>query len=114
MLQNRRVFELTNIILNCIFVAFVVFCCVYFVSFWFELKSDFIDVLVDVLNIAAWCVTGLSVVLAVLAVWISISEKSFQLGKLIWCIARMVICILLSVFIDVCSIVVSGELSVSL
>ncbi len=114
MLQKRRVFDLTNTILNYLFVAFLLLCCVYACSFWIELKGQFIDTVVEILNVSAWCVTGLSVILTVLALWISISEKSFQLGKLIWCIVRMAICIGLSIFVNVCSILVSGDVSVNL
>ena len=114
MLQTRRVFDLTNAILNCLFLAYLLLCCVYGVSFWVELKPNFINLVVSILNVGAWCVTGLSVILFVMALWISIKEKSFQLGKLIWSIVRMVICIGLSILVDVCSILVSGDISVSL
>ncbi len=114
MMQKRRVFDLTNVILNCLFLAFVLFCCVYFISFWVDLKTDFIHFSVEIVNIAAWCVTGLSVILTVLALWISFAESSFQIKKLIWCIVRMIICIGLSIFVDVCSILVSGDISVNL
>ncbi|MGX8681666.1 MAG: hypothetical protein ACSW74_03290, partial [Spirochaetales bacterium] len=83
-------------------------------SFWLELKSAFLQTMVSIVNVLAWCVTILSVIMAVLALWISISDKSFQLGKLIWCICRMAICIIVVIFIDVCSILVAGEISVNL
>ncbi len=114
MLQTRRVYDLTNSILNYLFLGFLLLCCVYAVSFWMELKNQFIDTVVRILNVSAWCVTGLSVILTLLALWISITDKSFQLGKLIWCIVRMVLCIGLSVFVNVCVVLVSGELSIKL
>ncbi len=114
MLQTRRVFDLTNTIVNYLFLFFILLCCVYFISFWFELKSAFLQTMVSIVNVLAWCVTILSVMMALLALWISISDRSFQVGKLIWCICRMAICIVLVIFIDVCSILVSGELSVNL
>ena len=114
MLQRQRVFSLTNTILNCLFMALVLMCCVYFISFWIEMKSSFLDTMVSVVNICAWCVTGLSVAMAVMAVWIYVSDRNRQIGKLVWCIIRMAVCIVLAVFVDVCSILVAGEISVSL
>lgn len=114
MLQTRRVFDLTNTIVNYLFMIFILLCCVYFISFWLELKSAFLQTMVNVVNVLAWCVTVLSVIMAVLALWISVSDKRFQVGKLIWCVCRMAICIILVIFIDVCSILVSGALSVNL
>ena len=114
MLQTRRVFDLTNTIVNFLFMFFALLCCVYFISFWLELKSAFLQTMVNIVNVLAWCVTILSVMMALLALWISISDRSFQVGKLIWCICRMAICIIVVIFIDVCSILVSGEISVNL
>ena len=114
MLQTRRVFDLTNTIVNYLFMIFILLCCVYFISFWLELKSAFLYTMVNILNVLAWCVTIISVMMTALALWISISDHSFQAGKLIWSICRMAICILLVIFIDVCSILVSGEISVNL
>ena len=114
MLQTRRVFDLTNTIVNYLFMIFIFLCGVYFISFWLELKSAFLYTMVNILNVLAWVVTIISVLMAVLALWISFSDRSFQVGKLVWCVCRMAICILLAVFIDICSILVSGEIGVNL
>ena len=114
MLQRQRVFSLTNTIINCLFMALILLCGVYFISFWIEMKPSFLETMVSIVNIAAWCVTGLSVAMVAIALWISFSDSEFQVGKLVWCIIRMAICILLTIFVDVCSILVAGEISVSL
>ena len=114
MLQTRRVFDLTNTIVNCLFSVFILLCGVYFISFWLELKMAFLQSMVNFVNVLAWCVTILSVIMGILALWISFTDKGLQLGKLLWCIGRMIICIILVLFIDVCSILVSGKINVNL
>ena len=94
--------------------ALILLCGIYFISFWIEMKPSFLETMVSIVNIAAWCVTGLSVAMVAIALWISFSYSEFQVGKLVWCIIRMAICILLTIFVDVCSILVAGEISVSL
>ena len=94
--------------------ALLLLCGVYFISFWIEMKPSFLETMVSIVNIAAWCVTGLSVAMVAIALWISFSDSEFQVGKLVWCIVRMAICILLTIFVDVCSILVAGEISVNL
>ena len=66
MLQRQRVFSLTNTIINCLFMALLLLCGVYFISFWIEMKPSFLETMVSIVNIAAWCVTGLSVAMVLL------------------------------------------------
>ena len=114
MLQRRRVFDLTNTIMNYLFLVFLLLCAIYLASFWFELKADFLVYLVGVINVAAWTISILAVLMAGLAVYISIADKDLKLLVLLWCILRMVACIALSIVIDACSILVSEGVSVSL
>ena len=114
MLQRRRVFDLTNTIMNYLFMVFLLLCAIYLVSFWFELKPDFLVYLVNVINVAAWTISILAVLMAGLAVFISIADKDLKLLVLLWCILRMVVCIALSIAIDACEILVSEGVSVSL
>ena len=114
MIQSRRVFSLTNSIVNYLFLVFLLLCGVYFISFWMELRQSFLDTVLNIVNVSAWIVTGLSLILAGISVWISVSDKEFQTGKLVWSIARMAICIILAVFVDVCAILVAGNVSVNL
>ena len=114
MLQRRRVFDLTNTIMNYLFLVFLLLCGIYLASFWFELKSDFLIYLVNVINVGAWTISILAVLMAGLAVYISIADRDLKLLVLLWCILRMVVCIALSIVIDACSILVSEGVSVSL
>lgn len=114
MLQNRRVFDQVNSILNYVFLVFALLCGLYFMSFWTELKPEFIQAMVNVVNVVAWCVTGVSVIMVALALWIAIVDRDVQVLTVLWCVVRMGLCIALTVFIDVCSILVDGLLSVSL
>lgn len=114
MLQRRRVFDLTNTIMNYLFLVFLLLCAIYLASFWFELKPDFLIYLVNVINVGAWTISILAVLMAGLAVYISIVDRDLKLLVLLWCILRMVVCIALSIVIDACSILVSEGVSVSL
>ena len=114
MLQKRRVFDLTNTIMNYLFMVFLLLCGIYFASYWFELKLDFLDYLVNAANIAAWTMSVLSIVLVVLALILAIADKDLKLFTLIWCIVRMIICIVLSIIVDTSLIITSGGVSLSL
>ena len=114
MLQRRRVFDLTNTIMNYVFMVFLLFAGIYLLSFWFELKSEFISGIVVCVNVVAWTVTALSVMLVLIALFIAIEDHELKMGTIIWCIVRMLICIALSIVIDVSSILVSEGVSVSL
>ncbi len=114
MLQKRRVFDLTNTIMNYLFMVFLLLCGIYFASYWFELKMDFLDELVTAANIFAWTISGLSVIMVVLALALAIADKDLKLFTLIWCIVRMLLCIVLSVLIDVSLILTEGGVSLSL
>ena len=114
MLQRRRVFDLTNTIMNYLFLVFLLLCGIYLTSFWFELKSDFLTYLVSVINVAAWTISALALLMVCLAVYIAIADKDLKFLVLLWCILRMAVCIALSIIIDACSILVSEGVSVSL
>ncbi|MBR4121654.1 MAG: hypothetical protein IKT95_07885 [Spirochaetales bacterium] len=114
MLQRRRVFDLTNTIMNYLFLVFLLLCGIYLTSFWFELKTDFLTYLVGVINVAAWTISALALLMVGLAVFIAIADKDLKALVLLWCILRMVVCIALSIIIDACSILVSEGVSVSL
>ena len=114
MLQRRRVFDLTNTIMNYLFLVFLLLCGIYLTSFWFELKADFLTYLVGVINVAAWTISALALLMVGLAVFIAIADKDLKALVLLWCILRMVVCIALSIIIDACSILVSEGVSVSL
>ena len=114
MLQRRRVFDLTNTIMNYLFLVFLLLCAIYLASFWFELKSGFLEFLVGWINLAAWTISLLALLLTGLAVWIAVADRNLKLLVLLWCILRMAICIALAVAIDACSILVSEGVSVSL
>ena len=114
MLQKRRVFDLTNSIMNYLFCVFLLLCGIYFASYWFELKLSFLDYLVNTINIAAWLLSGVSVVLLVLALLLAIADKDLKLFSILWCLLRMVICVVLSVLVDLSLILTSGGVSVNL
>ena len=114
MLQRRRVFDLTNTIMNYLFLVFLLLCGIYLTSFWFELKSDFLTYLVSVINVAAWTISALALLMVCLAVYIAIADKDLKALVLLWCILRMAVCIALSIIIDACSILISEGVSVSL
>lgn len=114
MLHNRRVFDLTNTILNYLFLVFLLLCGIYFMSFWMELKPEFLSAMVSVVNVAAWVITGVCIIMVILALWIAFVDRDIQIGTVLWCIARMALSILLTVFVDLCSILVSGEISAAL
>ena len=65
MLQRRRVFDLTNTIMNYVFMVFLLFAGIYLASFWFELKSEFLSGIVVCANVVAWTVTALSLMLVI-------------------------------------------------
>ena len=114
MLQRRRVFDLTNTIMNYLFLVFLLLCGIYLASFWFELKSEFLAYLVGVINVAAWTISSLALLMVGLAVYIAVADKDLKALVLLWCILRMAVCIALSIVIDACSILVSEGVSVSL
>ena len=114
MLQKRRVFDLTNTIMNYLFLVFLLLCGIYLASFWFELRSDFLTSLVNCINVAAWTISALSVILVILALVIAVMDKDLKFWTLMWCILRMAVCIALSIIIDASSILVSEGVSVSL
>ena len=114
MLQRRRVFDLTNTIMNYLFLVFLLLCGIYLASFWFELKSEFLAYLVGVINVAAWTISSLALLMVCLAVYIAVADKDLKALVLLWCILRMAVCIALSIVIDACSILVSEGVSVSL
>lgn len=114
MLQKRRVFDLTNSIMNYLFWVFLLLCGIYFASYWFELKLSFLDYLVNTINIAAWLLSGVSVVLLVLALLLAIADKDLKLFSILWCLLRMVICVVLSALVDMSLIMTSGGVSVNL
>lgn len=113
MLGRRRVFDLTNTMMNYLFLVFLLLAAIYFVSFWFELKNGFIDMVVTWTNVVAWTVTAISVLIVVIALVITVLDHELKLGTLIWSLVRMAICIALSVVIDVCSVLVSEGVKVS-
>ena len=114
MLQRRRVFDLTNTIMNYLFLVFLLLCAFYLASFWFELKADFLEYLVSCINVAAWTISALALLMVGLAVYIAAADKDMKALVLLWCIVRMAVCIALSIIIDACSILVSEGVSVSL
>ena len=114
MLGRRRVFDLTNTIMNYLFLVFLLLAAIYFVSFWLELKNGFISMVVTWTNVVAWTVTAISVLIVHIALVITVLDHELKLGTLIWSLARMAVCIALSVVIDVCSVLVSEGVKVSL
>ena len=114
MLQRRRVFDLTNTIMNYLFLVFLLLCAIYLASFWFELKADFLEYLVSCINVAAWTISVLTLLMVGLAVYIAAVDKDMKALVLLWCIVRMAACIAISIIIDACSILVSEGVSVSL
>ena len=113
-LERRRVFDLTNTITNYLFLSFLLLSGIYFVSFWFRLRNDFITAVVSCVNIAAWTVTAISVTIVIVALVIALKDHEIKLWTMIWCFLRMVICLTLSVAVDVCSVLVSEGVSVTL
>lgn len=114
MLQKRRVFDLTNTIMNYLFLVFLLLCGIYMVSFWVELTPEFLRTLVTCINVAAWTISGLSVIMVLLALVIAILDRDLKGWTLLWCIVRMAVCIALSIIIDAGSILVSEGVSVTL
>ena len=114
MLQKRRVFDITNLIMNYVFLVFVLLCCIYFASFWFELRMEFLTFMVGFVNFFAWVLAGVSVLLFILALVLALSEKDFRIGALVWCLLRMIICAGLAVAIDVFDILEKGGISLTL
>ena len=110
MLQKQRVFGITNMVMNYLFLVFILLAGLYFVSYWFELTQVFTKTLVSAVNVFAWTMSILSVILVVLALVIAITDRSFRGLTLLWTIIRMVICIAVSILIDVSDIVVSGNI----
>ena len=113
MLQKQRVFGITNMVMNYLFLVFILLAGLYFVSYWFELTDVFTSTLVTAVYIFAWTMSILSVILVVLALVIAITDRSFRGLTLLWTIIRMVICIAVSILIDVSDIVVSGNIVLS-
>ena len=113
MLQKQRVFGITNMVMNYLFLVFILLAGLYFVSYWFELTDVFTSTLVTAVNVFAWTMSILSVILVVLALVIAITDRSFRGLTLLWTIIRMVICIAVSILIDVSDIVVSGNIVLS-
>ena len=114
MLQKQRVFGITNSVMNYLFLVFILLAGMFFVSYWFELESGFLDYLVKVVNVFGWIMSVLSVIMVVLALVIAFTDKTFKGLTLLWTIVRMVVCVVVSVIIDVSDIVVSGNLVISL
>ena len=114
MLQKRRVFDLTNTIMNYLFLVFLLLCGIYMVSFWIELTPAFLQTLITCINVAAWTISGLSVILILLALVIAVLDRDLKGWTLLWCIVRMALCIALSIIIDAGSILVSEGVSVTL
>ena len=114
MLQRRRVFDFTNTIMNYVFMVFLLFAGIYLTSFWLELKSQFLNSIVVCANVVAWTVTALSLMLFLISLFIAIADHEIKWGTIIWCLVRMVVCIVLSIIIDVSSILVNEGVSVSL
>ena len=114
MLQKQRVFGITNSVMNYLFLVFILLAGMFFVSYWFELESGFLDYLVKVVNVFGWIMSVLSVTMVVLALVIAFTDKTFKGLTLLWTIVRMVVCVAVSVIIDVSDIVVSGNLVISL
>ena len=114
MLERRRVFDLTNTIINYLFMVFLLLAAIYFVSFWFKLKGGFIDMVISWVNVVAWTVTAISVLVVLIALVITVLDHELKLGTLVWSLVRMAVCIALSVVIDVCSVLVAEGVKVSL
>ncbi len=114
MLQKRRVFDLTNTITNYLFMVFLLLCGMFFASYWFELRLAFVDYLAGILNSAAWILSGISIVLLVLALVLCISNRDMKIMAIVWCLLRMVICVALSALVDVSLILTSGGVNLSL
>ncbi|MBQ5364678.1 MAG: hypothetical protein IIU49_01280 [Spirochaetales bacterium] len=114
MLERRRVFDLTNTIMNYVFLVFLLLAGIYFVSFWFELRNDFINTIVSCVNVVAWTVTAISVMLVTVALVIAFADHEINVWTLVWCIVRMVICIAVSIVIDACAVLVSEGVKVTL
>ena len=114
MLQSRRVFDLTNTIMNYLFMTFLLLAGFYLVSFWLDLKPEFLTYLVGVINVAAWTISGISVFLVILALVIALFGKDLRFLTLLWCLLRMAICIALSIAIDAVSVLVSEGVSITL
>ena len=113
-LERRRVFDLTNTIMNYLFLVFLLLAGIYFVSFWFELKSDFISVMVSCVNVVAWTVTAISVMLVIVALVIAFMDHEIKIWTLLWCLVRMAVCIAVSILVDVCAVLVSEGVKVTL
>lgn len=94
--------------------VFLLVCALYFCSFWIDLKSAFLQIIVQVSNIMAWTMTIMSVLLSVLALFIITSDPQFRAARLVWVILRMLICIVVSIVVDVTSMLISSGISVSL
>ena len=100
--------------MNYLFMVFLLLAGLYFVSFWFRLKIGFIDMVVTWVNVAAWTVTAISVLIVVIALVITILDHELKLGTLVWSLVRMAVCIAVSVVVDLCSVLVSEGVAVSL
>jgi len=94
--------------------VFLLLAAIYFASFWFRLKGGFIDMVVNWVNIVAWTVTAISVIIVVIALVITVLDHELKLGTLVWSLVRMAVCIALSVVVDVCTVLVSEGVKVSL
>ena len=114
MLQKRRVFDLTNSIVNYLFLVLLLLCGIYAVSFWIELTEEFTAFLVLCINVMTWTVSGLSVILVLLALVIAVLDRDLRFAALLWSIIRMIICVAFSIIIDAASILVSEGVSLRL
>ncbi len=114
MLQNRRVFDIINRILNYLFMVFLLLGCMYFVSFWIELRADYLTFMVNFTNLFAWIISGASILMFILALVLVFVNRDFPIGTVLWCLLRMVLCIGITVVIDVVDILEKGGVSLSL
>ena len=114
MLLKRRVFDLTNTILNYMFLVQVLLFILYCISFWIKLRQDYIAVLVTCINVAAWTVTVLSLVIVILGFFIYFRDKAISVRTMVWSLFRMLLSVAMTILVDVFSVVVAGEISVAL
>ncbi|MFC2822461.1 MAG: hypothetical protein ACFN3H_06815 [Spirochaetales bacterium] len=114
MLQKRRIFDFTNTVMNFLFMVFVLLSGIYFFSFWYELQTGFLFFLVTAINVLCWTVSGVTVLLLILALLLAVYDGDCRIGALIWCVVRMAACIAVSIIIGTVSIVTSGGIKVSL
>lgn len=103
-----------NSILNYTFLVFLLIAAMFFSSFWFTFKLEFLSALASFASVLTWTITILSVVLAVVTVTILVTDSQLKALDIVWTIARMLICILISVVMDTSSMLITEGITISI